>query len=117
MGDVKNGPLAKAGQTLIGVYLDYQEYLKAGGTGPFSSKRAANVLLDGTNVGVDIRGADLDDLVTTLSHFGMQIKTTDPRTGTVEGFLPISRLPAVAQLPKISSITPILKPSRRQPIP
>jgi hypothetical protein len=117
MGDVKNGPLAKAGQSLIGVYLDYQEYVQAGGSGPFSSKRAANVLIDGTNVGVDIRGADLNDLVTTLSHLGMQIEITDANTSTVEGFLPISRLPAVVQLTKVYAISPIYKPSHRQSMP
>ncbi len=32
ISDTKNGPLAKAGQSLIGVYQDYQQYVEAGAT-------------------------------------------------------------------------------------
>lgn len=111
VSDVKNGPLAKAGQSLIGVYQDYQEYVEAGASGPFSSKRADNVRIVGTNVAINVRGPDLNDLVATLSQLGMQIQATDPNSRTVEGVLPISQLPTVAQLNKVTTVTPIYKPS------
>jgi hypothetical protein len=110
IGDVKNGPLAKAGQSLIGVYQDYQQYVEAGGNGPFASPLGASVLIDGTNVGVVIRGDDWTTLQTTLAELGMQIRATDPNTKSVEGLLPITQLPTVAQLALVSSLGPITKP-------
>ncbi|SIO58980.1 hypothetical protein SAMN05444166_5882 [Singulisphaera sp. GP187] len=110
IGDVKNGPLAKAGQSLIGVYQDYQQYMEAGGNGPFASPLGANVMIEGTSVGVMIRGADWNALQTTLVELGMQIRATDPNTKSVEGLLPIAQLPTVAQLALVIAVSPIYKP-------
>jgi len=104
IADVKNGPLAKAGQNLIALYLDFQ---KAGG-GSFTSSQTALIDVVGNQVRVDIRGAgDVNSLVSTLSGAGMQVQSTDATTHTVEGLLPIAQLPAVAQLSQVSSITPV----------
>lgn len=110
ISDIKNGPLAKAGQSLIGVYQDYQQYVEAGGNGPFVSPRGAGVMLEGLNVGVMIRGDDFTALQSMLTELGMQIQATDPHTKNVEGLLPINQLPTVAQHGLVSTITPTYRP-------
>ncbi|WP_406695141.1 hypothetical protein V5E97_29305 [Singulisphaera sp. Ch08] len=116
IGDVKNGPLAKAGQSLIGVYQDYQQYMEAGGNGHFTSPRGANVIIDGSNVGVVIRGEDWVALQAALSELGMQVRATDPNTKSIEGLLPIAQLPTVAQLSLVSAVNPIYRPRHSQPL-
>ncbi|AGA27517.1 hypothetical protein [Singulisphaera acidiphila] len=110
IGDVKNGPLAKAGQSLIGVYQDYQQYVEAGGNGPFASPRGAGIMIEGTNVGVMIRGNDWIALQTALSELGMQIRATDSNTKSIEGMLPITQLPTVAQHALVTAMTPTYSP-------
>lgn len=111
--DVKNGPLAKAGPMLIGLFLDYQEFVRTGATGRFSSARAAGLLVQDANVKLDVRGPALDRLVPALRDLGMQVEADDPRTGTVAGWLPIAQLPVVAQHPEVASVGPVFRPIHR----
>lgn len=113
VSDVKNGPLAKAGSVLIQLYLEFLEFTEAGSKGTFSSTRAASLLIEGTNVKLQIRGPSLSELVPALRELGMQIEAIDPPTRTVGGQLPIAKLLAVAQHPEVSAITPVFKPDYR----
>jgi len=70
IGDVKNGPLAKAGQNLIAVY----QALGPGGTGSLSPSLAARMEISGSSVGVNVRGTDLNATVATMTALGMQIR-------------------------------------------
>jgi len=114
VGDVKNGPLAKAGSNLIALYLDYQSFNSSGGQGTFSSTHAARLQVVGNQVRVDIRGTtNVGSLAATLSSKGMHVESTDANTRTVEGLLPISQLPAVAQLSQVTTISPVFRPTLR----
>jgi len=105
IGDVKNGPLAKAGQDLIHLYQDFQQF---GGTGTFHSAHAPNIQVVGSSVRVDVRGSgNVNNLAAALSNLGMQVKATDARTHTFEGLLPISKLPDAAQLSQVTTISPV----------
>jgi len=106
---VKNGPLAKAGQTLISIYEEYQQ--QGAGT-TFTSSQAGFVLIQGTNVGVDIQsaGGDFNAFVSQLTKLGMQVRATDAAHGTVEGLLPIAQIPTVAQNPDTLDMSPISRP-------
>jgi hypothetical protein len=107
IGDVKNGPLAKAGQDLIAIYQAYGP----SGSGHLTSSGGASVEVVGSSVGVQVRtSGDVNALVATLRSMGMQIRATDPNTHIVAGLLPIAQLPNLAQLSHVTSITPILKP-------
>ena len=108
MGDAQGGPMAKAGQVLNSIY---QEFLASDRSGSFNPKEASLVRIEGTSVGVDIRGSgDLVAFSAALGRLGMEIQATDPQTGTVEGRLPIAQIPAAAQLAQTISLRPIFKP-------
>jgi len=108
IGDIKNGPLAKAGQGLIALYLDFQQF---SGSGTFVSTHASNIQTVGTSVRVDVRGAaDVSALSASLQGLGMQVTGTDANTHTVEGLLPIAKLPDTAQLSGVTTISPVYKP-------
>jgi hypothetical protein len=107
IGDVKNGPLAKAGQDLIAVY----QAFGPSGTGHLTSSGGASVEVVGSSVGVQVRtSGDVNALVATLTGMGMQVQGTDPNTHIVAGLLPIAQLPNLAQLSQVTSIIPITIP-------
>jgi hypothetical protein len=108
-GDIKNGPLAKAGQDLVTLYQEFQEQ---GGKAPFTSSESGLVEIQGTNVEVDIHsnGGDFNGFISALTSMGMQVRTTDAADGTVEGFLPISQLPSAAQNSQTLSVSPVYVP-------
>jgi len=109
VGDVKNGPLAKAGASLIALY---QSFVNSGGQE--TSARAGSIQVVGNQVRVDIRGTtNVGALASTLSSMGMHVEHTDANTRTVEGLLPISQLPAVAQLSQVTTISPVSNPITR----
>jgi hypothetical protein len=120
VGDVKNGPLAKAGQTLIAIYMQYANYVKehAGSDAGFTSSFSTLVSIRGNRVGVDVRGfGNFSTFVTSLSSAGMQITATDAATGTVDGFLPIANLLAVATMTQTVGLGPLYSPVHHRPIP
>jgi len=108
IGDIKNGPLAKAGQGLIALYQDFQQF---SGSGTFTSAHSPNIQTVGTSVRLDIRGpGDVSALSASLQTLGMQVTATDANTHTVEGLLPIAKLPDAAQLSGVTTISPVYKP-------
>jgi len=113
IGDVKNGPLAKAGQDLIAIYQEYQSFVQAGGTGTFTSSRASVIMISGTSVKLNVRGTgNIGTLAGQLGALGMRVESTDARTGTVEGFAPISQLVNIAQMTQVTTVEPVYKPMR-----
>jgi len=108
-GEVKNGPMNNAGQTLITIYKEFQQQQ---GSPTFTSSQAGIVRIEGTNVGIDAvsNGGDFTGFVAQLTSLGMQIERTDAATGTVEGLLPIGQLPNAAQLPQTLSLNAIYSP-------
>jgi len=74
------------------------------------------VEIQGTNVGIyvhDGNPADFAALGSELQSLGMQITDSNATYGTYAGFLPIARLVAVAQLPQMLSLSPMLYPMAR----
>lgn len=113
VGDIQNGPLAKAGQDLITIYQEFVQFENNGGTGGFVSSKASFVVIKGTNVGVDVHwngSGDFNAYVASLTNLGMQIQATDSTSGTVEGLLPIAQLPGVAGMSQTKSLSPIYIP-------
>jgi len=110
VSDVKNGPLAKAGQDLIKVY---EESQAQGGSPTFTSSLKGLVDIEGTYVGIEAHssGGDFNAFVSAMKSLGMQMRATDAGHGIAEGLLPISQLLAAAQQPQMLSITPIYLPT------
>jgi len=109
--DLKNGPMAKAGQDLIAVY---QEFQHNGGGDSFTSSQAARIQFQGAKVGIDAvsTGANFDAFVSAMTSLGMQVTRTDASHSLVEGFLPISRLPDAAQNPLTLSLSAMYRPEQ-----
>jgi len=108
IGDIKNGPLAKAGQDLITIY---QEFVKQGSSATFTSSKAGVIRFQGTNVGIDAHASgNFSSLVTAMTNLGMKVQTQDATHGIVEGYLPISQLPAAAQNTQVLSLSAIYIP-------
>jgi len=111
IGNIKNGPLAKAGQDLFTIY---QEFVNQGSSATFTSSKAGVIRFQGTSVGIDAHwaGGNFLSYVTALTDLGMKVQTQDPTSGIVEGYLPISQLPAAAQNAQTLSLSPIYIPQR-----
>ena len=103
---------AKGGPTLGAIYREYVAYEQSGGKGEFRPAESGRVSFEGTSVGVDVRfgGGDFNALVGQLKGIGMHVTATVPRLGLVEGYLPISALPAVAGNSHEAGLAPNYKP-------
>jgi hypothetical protein len=97
---------------LQSLYSQYETYANSGG-GTFSPTGVNLLVINGTNVGIQVKDSNTGDsntLTTELLSDGMQILVSDPTYGIVEGMIPIAQLPTVAQVPQSVSITPMLNP-------
>jgi hypothetical protein len=98
---------------LQSLYSQYETYASSGGGGTFSPTGVNLLVINGTNVGIQVKDSntgDFNTLTTELLSDGMQILVSDPTYGIVEGMIPIAQLPTVAQVPQSVSITPMLNP-------
>jgi len=112
-GDLPASLPAYAGNILNTIYQEYQKYKNDGGTGTFTSSWSPFVVIQGSDVRVDVHGngsGDFGALVSTLQGLGMQVTATDSVTQTVEGMMPIDQLPTSAQTPQTLSVTPSFRP-------
>ena len=110
LADAQNGPMANEGQTLVDLY---QSFLKT--TGSISSLESQTqfdlLQFKGNSVFLDVKvTGTFSTAVTSLKDLGMQVTTTGGGYDLVDGWLPISELPALAELPQTSSVDPIYKP-------
>ncbi len=104
---------ANLSPTLVVIY-DAYEQNPGGFPANLPATDGANlVVIQGTNVGIQVRDnnpADFATFLTDLQDAGMQVTTSSAQYGTVVGMLPISQLPAVAELPDMPSVAPLFLP-------
>jgi hypothetical protein len=105
----------RGGQVLGAIYQEYVKYEQGGGQGKFHPSQSSRIPFNGTAVGVDIRSGvgNFDALVGKLRGLGMEVTATSPQNGIVEGYLPISRLPAVADNGDVIGLSPTFRPILR----
>jgi hypothetical protein len=103
-----SNPLPDNVSTILGtVYEEYQN-----GALP-TSAQPGQVEIQGSSVGVQMRSsnsADFAAMVSAAQSLGLQVTTSSAAYDMVIGFLPISELPAAAQLTGAPAITPLLYP-------
>jgi hypothetical protein len=78
-----------------------------------STDLANKVVIQGSNVGIQVRDnnpADFATLVSQLQAAGMQISSSSATYGLVVGMLPIAQLPAVAGLPEVPIVAAMFQP-------
>jgi hypothetical protein len=105
---------ANVSAPLQSLYTQYETYESSGGAGPFRPTGANLLVINGTDVGIQVKDTstgDFNTLITELQGDGMQILDSSSTYGLVEGMLPIAQLPTVAQLPQTLSVTPMTNPS------
>jgi hypothetical protein len=92
----------------------YEEY--ESGTLPTTSSGPGQIQIQGNDVGVMIKvtnPSDFDTVSAEVQALGMQVTGDSPTTDTIAGLLPISELPAVAQLADAPIIVPVYTPIAR----
>jgi hypothetical protein len=98
---------ANASTLLATVYQEFQN-----GDLP-TTNEPGQVEIQGNNVGIQIHSSDPTDfasMVANAENLGLQVTIESDSFDIVVGFLPISNLPAIAQLSGSPSITPVLTP-------
>ena len=98
---------------LQSLYTQYEAYESAGGSGTFSPTGVGLLVINGTDVGIEVKDnntADFSSLTSELQSEGMQILDSSPTYGLIEGMLPIGQLPNAAELSPTLSITPMTNP-------
>ena len=98
---------ANASTLLATVYQEFQN-----GDLP-TTNEPGQVEIQGINVGIQIHSSDPTDfasMVANAENLGLQVTIESDSFDIVVGFLPISNLPAIAQLSGSPSITPVFTP-------
>lgn len=109
IGDVRNGPMANLGGTLIKVY---QSFVEANGQPRQLSTKFPSLQFKGDKVLIGLNAyKEFDQFTTSLSNLGMETLSSSAYYGRVEGWLPISQLPTVAKLPQVLSGNPLYRPT------
>lgn len=108
IADVDDGPMAPLGGELIRTYLAYTGGTRddASLTAKFKDLRFNNgsVLTSLTTWG------DFASFQQTVANLGMQVTSSSAHYGSVTGWMPISQLPTLAQLPSLVSGRPETRP-------
>src|SRR5205823_1530822 len=109
LGDVQHGPMANLGDTLVGVYQSFLSHQgqtnQLAGQYPLLQFQGNSVL-----IGVNSLGGDFNQFQTSLQNLGLQVVASSALYGRVDGWLPVSQLPTVAQMAQTMSGHPIYKP-------
>jgi hypothetical protein len=110
VADVKGGPLAMAGEHLIGIYLAHQNALAAGQ--PFRSPYGNLIALRGDKVGVTVSAGSgtVAQLRDALTNLGMDVTATDAKLRLASGFVPIAALPQLVRMPQVVGLLPSYRP-------
>jgi hypothetical protein len=91
----------------------YQEFEGSGGGSSFTPSQSSDKLLQisGDSVGVDLQmspSGNFSSFLSQLQSDGLTVSTSSATYGQVDGMLPISDLPAIAQV--AASVTPMSPP-------
>jgi len=101
---------------LQSLYSQYQDFKSSGGSGTFSPTGVNGIVIDGTNVGINIHtndSASFDALLAQLKDAGVQVSSESASHGIIDGMVPIDKLPAIAQISSTLSVTPMFRPVMR----
>lgn len=104
---------SNVGEQLQSLFVQYETFVNAGGKGTFTPTGVSNLVISGTNVGVNIHTTDIvhfGKLLTQLEGAGLHVTASSIGYGIIDGMLPIGQLPTVVAIAPTSSITPLFKP-------
>ncbi len=99
---------------LQSLYSQYEAYESSGGSGTFSPTGVNGLVINGTDVGINVHTNDSADYNTVLAQLqsdGLQVTDDSATYGVIGGMVPIADLPAVAQISAGVSVAPMVQPS------
>ena len=109
ISNVQNGPMANMGEYLIGVYESYLSH-----QGQTSQLPGEYPLLqfqgDSVLIAVNSLGGDFSQFQTSLQNLGLKVVSSSSYYGEVDGWLPVSQLPTVAEMAQTMSGHPVYTP-------
>lgn len=111
LANVKAGPMANEGATLIAVY---QAYLNNGKNAAALATQFPTLNWNNGKVAIQANALDaasFSGLTAALKNVGMDVTSTSAPYGIVYGFVPVSALPTIAGMPQLLSVTPGYKPN------
>jgi hypothetical protein len=118
--NIQQGPLAKAGENLANLYLNYRTAAAAGTTAAFekttsAASGAGSVDVVGDTVGVELVAVgNLSAFESSMQALGMSIQSTTPADNAIAGFIPIGMISQIAQSSTVLHMTPLIKPTVSQ---
>ncbi len=99
---------------LQSLYQQYETYESSGGSGTFSPTGVNALVINGTNVGINVHTNDSADFNTVLAQLqsdGLQVSQDSATYGLIDGMVSIGQLPAIAQISPALSVTPMFQPT------
>ena len=99
---------------LQSVYSQYETYVSTGDTGPFTPTGVNGLMINGTDVGVNVHttsAASFETILANLESDGLQVTQSSATYGLIQGMLPIGQLPIIANISPTLSITAIVNPT------
>jgi len=113
----KDGPLAKAGLSLLLLYHEHRAFQETGADTTFTSSQ--DIRLKNGRVGIEAVATDTaEELLADLKNLGLKDGVTAGRL--VSGWLPIEQIPAMARLESLRGLIQSqmqTRPSSSQPAP
>ena len=110
IADVKSGPMADSGPELISLYRDYRSYSLGGGSAINYKSSDNNIFVSRGTVAVTVHGGgSLDSVTSVVRGFGGVTFARDSKLKTVDAFIPISSLHALAVSGGVMSVQPVLQ--------
>ncbi len=111
LDEIKNGPLAKAGQGAVQLVREFENWQQQAGTSePFTSTLASSYRIEGERVEVEfVVASDFKVARRQLVLGGVKLETGSAALGLLTGMAPIGSLKALASLPDFSTLGPIVK--------
>jgi hypothetical protein len=113
VGDVKNGPMANSGASLIALYREYRSYSITGGSASNFQASQSDLFVNRTGmVAVTVRGTSgINDVTNEVRSVGGAAFLRNSKFQTVDAYIPISQLRTLAVGNHVMSVTPIIAPA------
>jgi hypothetical protein len=101
-----------ASAQLQSLYAQYEDFESSGGSGTFSPTGVNGLVINGTDVGINVHtngASDFNTVLTQLQSAGLQVTEDSATYGLIDGMVPIAQLAAVAQISSGLSVTPMFQ--------
>ena len=108
--DAQHGPLANLGPEVVSAYSQYLNYVNGGSKGAFTTPLSSKIAFLNTSIGLDVRGTgDFTSFEHAMQSLGMNVTAANVNDDMVEGWVPLSSLPSIAQQAQTIGGNPVFR--------